>query len=126
MGRYLDIAKRVMRELEATRVPVVEVPPHPLSLVPPEILAWPIERQELWAERAAILEMDAGLSQDAAEQTALDLCQPTIVPPAAPAEERFEVGSMCPRCRDAGKISHLYVIRAGGWWCVKCLRRGVR
>jgi hypothetical protein len=126
MARYLDIAKRVMQELEAKRTtvdpPLVEAPPDPSPLVPPDLLGWPIERQELWAERAAILEVDAGLPRDAAEQTALDLCRPR----PAGAHEPLEVGRMCPRCREDGRIAHLYIRREGVMWCQECLRKGAR
>jgi hypothetical protein len=38
-----------------------------------ELAHWPEERQELWAERAAILEVDGGLVCDEAEQQAFAL-----------------------------------------------------
>jgi hypothetical protein len=37
-----------------------------------ELACWPGERQELWAERAAILEIEAGLPRDDAEQQAFE------------------------------------------------------
>jgi hypothetical protein len=119
MARYLDIAKRVMKELEAKRTPPpVDAEPNPSPLVPSELLSWPIGRQELWAERTAILEVDAGLPRDAAEQTALDLCRPA--PPQL--HEPLGVGNMCPRCRDEGKIGHLYRVRDGVRLCRRCRR----
>jgi len=38
-----------------------------------ELATWPEERQELWAERAAILEVDGGLERDEAERLAVAL-----------------------------------------------------
>jgi hypothetical protein len=35
-----------------------------------DVAAWPDTRRELWAERAAIMEIDGGLTRDAAEQEA--------------------------------------------------------
>jgi hypothetical protein len=119
MARYLDIAKRMMKELEGKRT-TADPSPVEAPLVPSEIIGWPIERQELWAERAAISEVDAGLPRDAAEQTALDLCRPA--PPSA--HEPLEVGDLCPRCQHEGRISHLYVRREGRLWCRRCLRKG--
>ena len=37
-----------------------------------ELACWPEERQELWAERAAILEIEAWLPRDDAEQQAFE------------------------------------------------------
>jgi hypothetical protein len=35
-----------------------------------ELAGWPDERQELWAEQAVIMEIQGGLTRDAAEQEA--------------------------------------------------------
>jgi hypothetical protein len=39
-------------------------------------------------------------------------------------DEPLIVGDMCPRCREDGKIAHLYVQREGILWCARCLRKG--
>ena len=37
-----------------------------------ELARWPEERQEWWAERAAIMEVEGGLSRDEAERQAFE------------------------------------------------------
>jgi hypothetical protein len=84
--------------------------------------------QELCEERAAIIEFDAGLSRAEAEAQAwlpLPLLRP--LPWGEPIEAhesgRLQVGDMCPVCREAGRISHLYEIQDGVRRCRRCLRR---
>jgi hypothetical protein len=120
MGKYLDIAKRTMQE-SAARPESVDIPPEPSisrspqPVMPAEVAGWPEERQEIWEERAAILEVDAGLSRTEAEREALALCRPQ---PDGP-HELLEVGKACPVCR-----RHLYVRRQGRVWCDRCMRKG--
>jgi Toprim-like len=43
-----------------------------------ELARWPEERQELWAERAAIMEVEGALSRDGAEREAFQLLRDDI------------------------------------------------
>lgn len=64
--------------------------------------------QELQGERLAITEVDG--------------VNPTMT--LADARQSLIVGDMCPRCREDGRIAHLYVRREGILWCKRCLQKG--
>jgi hypothetical protein len=111
MGRYLQRAERVMAE----RVPGPSPAEHPQQ--PDHITGVELGPEqesyqgELWKERAAIMEVDADLPQALAEAHAAVLCPPLG------AHESLEVGNRCLVCN-----RHLYVVRDGRLWCVRCLR----
>jgi len=44
-----------------------------------QLASWPEDRHELWAERAAIMEVDGGFSRDEAELQAFICCTPILV-----------------------------------------------
>ena len=45
-----------------------------------EMARWPEGRQELWAERAAIIEVEGGLSRDEAERHAFERLREDLSP----------------------------------------------
>jgi hypothetical protein len=111
MGRYLELAERAMK-VRATQSPVMATAPHPDDVSSPDHRRDDSTGQgELWEERAAIMEVATGLPRVLAEAHAAVLCQPLGK------HEPLEVGSRCPVCN-----RHLYVLREGRLWCVRCLR----
>jgi hypothetical protein len=46
-----------------------------------DLARWPEERQELWAERAAIMEVEGGLLRDEAERQAFERLRDDPSPP---------------------------------------------
>jgi hypothetical protein len=114
MGRYLQLAERAMK-VGVPSVPPAACPPQPHVVSEFELHHDHLmEQAELWEERAAIMEVEAGLPRELAEAHAAVPCQPRG------AHEPLEVGSRCPVC-----ARHLYVIREGRLWCVRCLRKGL-
>jgi hypothetical protein len=88
----------------------------PKGVLTPEL------RHALMAHKAALL---AVLQE--AEEERRDIMAADEVPAAITRvglEEPLIVGSLCLRCREDGRIAHLYVRREGLLWCRQCLRRG--
>jgi hypothetical protein len=46
-----------------------------------ELAPWPEDQQELWAERAAIMEIEGDLSRDEAEREAFELLRGNVSNP---------------------------------------------
>jgi hypothetical protein len=88
----------------------------PKGVLTPEL------RHALVAHKAALL---AVLQE--AEEERRDIMGADDVPAAitrAGLDEPLIIGSLCPRCREDGRIAYLYVRREGILWCTRCLRKG--